>query len=89
MKKQLLLLSILMCALTYTACSSDDDNQNGNESCNCYYTLIEGSQLQEGYIEPSDTTDCNLDGVHVYFEDYMNGEPNDIYYRVLHCEASQ
>lgn len=70
--------------LAFISCS-DDDKKNTQKGCECHYTLVEGGQPLEGWSEPSDSTDCNLDNVKVYYQNYMNGQPINTYYRVLHC----
>ncbi|MCW4470360.1 hypothetical protein OGH69_15405 [Flavobacterium sp. MFBS3-15] len=70
----------------FTSCSGDDSKSTNNVQCDCHYTLVEGGQPQEGWTQASDTTDCELDGIKVYYADYNNGQPNDTYYRVLHCK---
>ena len=84
MKTTIYLILLAVPLLAISSCS-DDDKKSTQKDCNCHYTLVEGGQLQEGYTEPSDTTDCSLDGVKVYYPDYMNGQPNDTYYRMLDC----
>lgn len=84
MKHLLLILAFAMLC-TLGACSGDDKKTLTQPQCNCYYTLVEGGQLQQGWTQQSDTTDCSLDGARVYYQDWNNGQPNDTFYRILNC----